>query len=144
MVGTNFEGGARYRASGFPYVEDASFFEACGWVRQHTGPEDLVVSRSSEKMYLCSGRRAPPSLSTMPLSLNGRDHGGVVEALYREADFVVIRTDDVVDPALTDSEPIDFQTIYFLRPALEQDAGSFALRYKTGQEPAVRIYEVMR
>jgi hypothetical protein len=144
MVGTNVEGGARYQASGFPYVEDASFFEACAWVRQHTGPEDLVVSRSSEKMYLCSGRRAPPSLSTMPLSLNGREHAAVVEAVYREADFVVIKSDDVVDPPLTDSEPVDFETMYFLQPVLERDARSFALRYETGQQPAIRIYQVLR
>jgi hypothetical protein len=125
-------------------VEDASFVEACAWVRQHTGPEDLVVSRSSEKMYLCSGRRAPPSLSTMPLSLNGREHGEVVEAVYRDADFVVIKSDDVVDPPLTDSEPVDFETMFFLQPVLEGDARTFALRYETGQQPAIRIYQVLR
>jgi hypothetical protein len=144
MVGTNFEMGALYRASSLPYVEDPSFFEACGWIRSHTQPGELVVYGSSEKMFLCSGRKAPPALSTMPVSLGARDHDSVVRAVYHEADYVVVTMSDVVDPPLTDSEPVDYQSTAFLHPVLEQDPGTFVLRYETAQTPTIRIYQILR
>lgn len=144
MVGTNFVMGVRYRASGFQYVEAPSFVEACHWIGEDTQPDDLVVYCSSEKMFLCSGRQAPPSLSTMPVSLNARDHAAVIQSVYQEADFVLVTTTDVVDPPLTNSEPIAWESTYFLHPILEQDTESFALRYETTQSPAVRIYQVLR
>lgn len=144
MIGTNFEMGALYRASSLPYVEDPSFFEACGWIHSHTQPGELVVYGSSEKMFLCSGRQAPPALSTMPVSLGARAHDSVVRAVYHEADFVVVTMSDVLDPPLTDSEPVDYQSTAFLHPVLEQDAETFALRYETAQTPTIRIYQVLR
>lgn len=140
----NFEMGARYRASGLPYVEEPSFFEACQWIGDHTQPDAQVVYRSSEKMYLCSGRRAPASLSTMPVSLNGRDHARVIEAVYSEADIVILSAADTVEPPLTDSEPVDYQSIYFLQPVVEGDRESFGLRYQTVGLPRMRIYQVLR
>jgi hypothetical protein len=144
MVGTNFEMGARFRASRLPYVEEVSFFEACRWIEDNTRPEARVLYRSSEKMYICSGRQASPSLSTFPVSLGARDQSGVIQAAYQEADYVVTTSTDTVDPALTASEPIDFQSTAFLHSVLEQDPTSFALIFETSGAPTMRIYQVLR
>jgi hypothetical protein len=144
QVRGNFTRGAEYRAAGAPYVEARpAFAEACLWIREQTPPEALVVYRSADKMFLCSGRRAPRSLSTMPVSLNARDHASVIQAVYQEADYVALTTTDI-DPPLTNGEPIDYQSTYFLNPIVEQDSEHFRLGYETALSPTIRIYQVIR
>lgn len=143
MVGTNWEMGRNFRESGQPYVETDSFVEACDWIVEHTPPEARVVYGSSEKMYLCSGRQAPAALSTMPVSLNARAQGPVLDSIYREADFVVITMTDTA-PVLTHSEPVGWSSTAFLHVILEQDREHFELRYQTTSVPTLRIYQVLR
>lgn len=143
QVGTNFEGGAAYRRSDALYVEEASFVEICEWIRVETPPAALLASGSSDKLYLCSGRRTPPALSTMPVSLNARDHDAVVQAIYEQADYVVINTTDRPRP-LTDSEPLGWNSTYFLHPYVYNDTAHFVLKYETPSEPRLRVYEVRR
>lgn len=143
QVSTNFGAGAAYRAGRYPYVEDASFIEMCDWVRTQTPPEALFASSSSDKLYLCSGRRTPPALSTMPVSLNARDHDAVAQAIYKEADYVIINTEDRPQP-LTASEPLGWNSTHFLHVYVYNDAIHFVLRYETSTVPLLQIYEVRR
>lgn len=143
QVGTNYEGGANYRASRAPYVEEASFMEVCAWIRANTSPDALFASASADKLYLCSGRRTPPALSTMPVSLNARDHGSVIQAIYTYADYVIINTADRPQP-LTDSEPLGWNSTFFLHKPVYSDPDRFVLRFESASAPVLRVYEVRR
>jgi len=138
------EYGAAFRRSGAPYVEtQPGFLEACDWIIRNTDPEALVVYRSSEKMYLCSGRQAPPELSTMPISLGARDPGEVFAAILEHADWVVVTTTER-DVPLTAGEPIDYQGMPAVNRMIEADTYRFTLVYETITWPILGIYRVNR
>ena len=136
--------GIEFRASKAAYVELwPGFLEACDWIKANTEPGDLVAYKSSDKIFLCTGRQTPPQLSTMPLVLGYRPADTVFEEVRTNAQWMVVTTTDQTQP-LTSGEPEDSQALPELNQMIEQDQAHFHLAYETASAPTLRIYEVVR
>ncbi len=101
------------------------YFAACSWLKEHTPPDAVVMSRKTTLTQLYADR---PSIQI---------------ALMAPRDYPSYIKQNNIDYVLEDAFPWSTHTTNYLRPALRALPGMFKLVYQGGQ-PTTRIWRVIR
>lgn len=127
----NLAAGAAYRQQGMFYIEtERSLAEASAWLVENSSTATLALYRWPEKLYLYTGRQAPPCFgnsTTIPIVL--RDPEVLLDEICRQVEFVVVL-------------PVDDSRMGIER-VIDDNPDKFAVTYETSARPRAIVYRVL-